>query len=140
MRGKLSVIIPINGSIPPPSDSQRPHKEKREGEVYAHVARIQLSLLSFIKFSAWVAVGESLLTASFTTVWLITQGVDKGAFGFIGYFAREWFDGFMAVLVVALLVFPIYWLMCERRRGQIMRGKFSVAIFIDASNDSLNSD
>lgn len=137
MRGKLSVIIPIDDSVAPVSDPQL-HKETREDEVYARMARIQLSFPSFIKFAAWVAVSEGVLTASFITVWLISQGVDMGVFGFMANFARKFFNGLLGVLIAALVVFPIYWWMCEKRRGQVMRGKFSVAV--DASNDSLNSD
>ena len=64
----------------PPLDTIRPgvdipfNRERREGEIYARSARVQLSLFSFIKLAVWLAVLEGILTAGVNHVSLITRG------------------------------------------------------------------
>ena len=63
-------------------------KEQRAGEVFSRSARVQLSLVSFLRLALWIALGNGLLVTAFNIRSLIKHQREIDVFGMAFTFDR----------------------------------------------------
>ncbi len=100
-----------------------------QGEVFSAEARVQLSLLSYLKICIIMAVGWALLDVviGLLTVRVIdgTQPAPVDTIAAILFYVGV---GFAKALFCGVISYPIYRWWCQRHRGQRLTGKFAVIV------------
>lgn len=100
-----------------------------QGEVFSSEARVQLSLLSYLKICLIMAVGWALLDV---VIGLLTVRIPEGSqsdpqdviaavVAYVGF-------GFIKSLLCGVISYPIYRAWCQRYRGQRLTGKFAIIV------------
>ncbi|AUD79010.1 hypothetical protein CW740_07010 [Kangiella profundi] len=109
-------------------DSGLTHQKTIIEEHYDTKARVQLDFKGYIKIAIFNLVGLPVVYAIYLYIYLIYLNNDS-SFSFISYLI-SFIPGMSLFFVIgfttSLITYPIYRWWCDKRRGQVMTGKFAM--------------
>lgn len=104
-------------------------------EHYDTKARIQLDFKSYMKIALLISVGFSLVFTIFILVVSPSGGEGASLENWLIDFIPSILLYFVFGVLGSLIIYPIYRWWCEKRRGQLMSGKFAMIREIEKEKD-----